>query len=356
MTITMRRFTADGSSCAVESVVHDPENSPASGPATGPATTLLWVDLTGEDLPDFAATAAALGLRESQHEFLCGNRSRLPLHASSPEAVAAVLHRVTTSAEESTQTTRFRFSELRVLTAVGLVVTVQAVEPGQAPLGLQTLLETALRSRPRSSVTASDAVAGLLGAVLREYPVALDELENAIEAMEGVLFQEARLDAELSHRIYQLLQKVHRFDWALRPLESVATERAADAAESSTPGEESSTWADLIMRTRRMRDRVELLRSHLENAVALHSTLLTIEQNEATRRLADASYAQGEQSKKISAWAAILFAPTLIASIYGMNFRHMPELGWAWGYPVAVALMVGLSVTLWAVFKRRQWL
>lgn len=348
MAITMRRFVADGSSSEVQ--------SPVGAPESGAAPGLLWVDLTGEDLPDLEDTGAALGLQRSQVEFLSGNRSRLPLASSAEHSVAAVLHRVSTTAAEAPRHARFHFSELRVLAGEGFVVTVQAVEAGQAPLALQTLLEAARLTRSSAPVTSTDAVAGLLGAVLREYPVALDELENSIEAMEGVLFQEARLDAELSHRIYQLLQKVHRFDWALRPLESVATERAAEAAEFSTPGEESSTWADLIMRTRRMRDRVELLRSHLENAVALHSTLLTIEQNDATRRLADASYAQGEQSKKISGWAAILFAPTLIASIYGMNFRHMPELAWTWGYPLAVALMVGLSLTLWTAFKRREWL
>ena len=65
---------------------------------------------------------------------------------------------------------------------------------------------------------------------------------------------------------------------------------------------------------------------------------------------------QGEEVKKISSWAAILFAPTLVASIYGMNFEHMPELRWAWGYPAAIVAMVLLAVVLWAVFKRRHWL
>lgn len=348
MAITMRRFSADATSSEVVSA--------EATPRVDPASVLLWVDLTGEDLPDLAKTAAAWGLRTSQLEFLRGDRSRLPIPTASAESVAAVLHRVSTTGSEATADTGFRFSELRLLATDGLVVTVQAVEAGQDALDLQALLESARSSHPRSSVSSSEAVASLVGAVLREYPAALDELENAIETMEDILFQEARLDAVLSHRIYQLLQKVHRFDWALRPLESVATDRAAAAAESDAAGQASSSWADLIMRTRRMRDRVELQRSHLENAVGLHSTLLTIEQNEATRRLADASYAQGEQSKKISGWAAILFAPTLIASIYGMNFRHMPELTWFWGYPLAVALMVGLSLTLWTVFKRRHWL
>lgn len=348
MTITTRRFTAEGTSSAADSAGGLPNGTPPSG--------LTWVDLSTAYLPSFGPTATALGLREAQVDFLRGSRSRLPIPTRSAESVAAVLHRVAITTEEDGPTAEFRFSELRILALNALVVTVQPENPGQPPLQLQTLLESAHPSPPKRPLRASDAISGLIGAVLRDYPVALDELETAIESMESTLFQEARLDAALSHRIYQLLQKVHRFDWALRPVESLATERGTDAVESSPAGEESSTRADLIMRARRMRDRVELLRSHLENAVALHSTLLTIEQNEATRRVADASYAQGEQSKKISGWAAILFAPTLIASIYGMNFRHMPELFWSWGYPAAVGLMLALSLTLWVIFKRREWL
>jgi magnesium transporter len=74
------------------------------------------------------------------------------------------------------------------------------------------------------------------------------------------------------------------------------------------------------------------------------------------RSLSEASNIQNEEVKKISAWAAILFAPTLIGTIYGMNFEHMPELGWAHGYPLALSLMVLTCVTLYVVFKRRNWL
>ena len=78
-----------------------------------------------------------------------------------------------------------------------------------------------------------------------------------------------------------------------------------------------------------------------------------------TRRCAasrEASIAQNEEVKKISAWAAILFAPTLIGTVYGMNFEHMPELSWDIGYAVALSLMLLTSVTLYTVFKRRDWL
>lgn len=60
--------------------------------------------------------------------------------------------------------------------------------------------------------------------------------------------------------------------------------------------------------------------------------------------------------KKISSWAAILFAPSIVGSIYGMNFQAMPELEWAFGYPMALVLMVLVGVALYVVFKVKDWL
>ena len=65
---------------------------------------------------------------------------------------------------------------------------------------------------------------------------------------------------------------------------------------------------------------------------------------------------QNESVKKVSGWAAILFTPTLVATIYGMNFPNIPELHWSLGYPFAIMLMVALGVALYAVFKTKGWL
>jgi magnesium transporter len=88
----------------------------------------------------------------------------------------------------------------------------------------------------------------------------------------------------------------------------------------------------------------------------VNSTLVAQRQNEEIRELTEASIAQGEEVKKISAWAAILFAPTLVGTVYGMNFEDMPELSWQLGYPFALVLMAGVSLALYAVFKRRGWI
>jgi magnesium transporter len=80
------------------------------------------------------------------------------------------------------------------------------------------------------------------------------------------------------------------------------------------------------------------------------------QQNDEMRSLTEASLTQNEEVKRISAWAAILFAPTLVGTIYGMNFDHMPELNWQFGYPLALLAMVGTGLILYIVFKRRHWL
>lgn len=65
---------------------------------------------------------------------------------------------------------------------------------------------------------------------------------------------------------------------------------------------------------------------------------------------------QNEDMKKISGWAAILFAPTLIGAIYGMNFDVMPELHWTFGYPMAIGAMVAFAALLYVIFKRSKWM
>ena len=88
----------------------------------------------------------------------------------------------------------------------------------------------------------------------------------------------------------------------------------------------------------------------------MHLTVVGQRQNDEMRHLSETSIAQSEEVKKISSWAAILFAPTLIASVYGMNFDVMPELHWAGGYPFAVGLMVAMGFGLYLIFKKRNWL
>ena len=72
--------------------------------------------------------------------------------------------------------------------------------------------------------------------------------------------------------------------------------------------------------------------------------------------LAQVGVRQNEDMRRISAWVAIAAVPTAIAGIYGMNFRHMPELGWSFGYPLVIAVMAAICGYLYFRFKRAGWL
>ncbi|MBO0925619.1 hypothetical protein J1G44_14160 [Cellulomonas sp. zg-ZUI199] len=60
--------------------------------------------------------------------------------------------------------------------------------------------------------------------------------------------------------------------------------------------------------------------------------------------------------RKISAWAAMIAVPTLVAGIHGMSWRHVPELSWTFGYALALLLLAGASFALWRAFRRSGWL
>ena len=104
----------------------------------------------------------------------------------------------------------------------------------------------------------------------------------------------------------------------------------------------------------RIVERIDAFRALLQNALTVNATL--VGQPDEIKRLTQTSLDQNDDVKRISAWAAILFAPTLVGTIYGMNFKHMPELGWKLGYPLAILAMAALGVVLYVVFKRRRWL
>ncbi|XVQ85883.1 CorA family divalent cation transporter [Microbispora siamensis] len=121
--------------------------------------------------------------------------------------------------------------------------------------------------------------------------------------------------------------------------------------------------AEIGDRFERMRRVADGEREYLQGVIEFYQTTLTIKaaligqaQNEEVKRLTEASYTQNEEIKKISAWAAIFFAPTLVGTVCGMNFTHMPELHWILGYPFALTLMMLASAVLYLVFKRRGWL
>jgi magnesium transporter len=195
----------------------------------------------------------------------------------------------------------------------------------------------------------------VLDKVVDDYAPVLDGLQDDIDEIEVQVFGG---DPGVSKRIYQLSREVIEFQRAVEPLADVFTnlrERLKEQAGESDL-ELRRALRDVADHATRVLERIEAFRQLLTNILQVNAALVGQRQNEEMARMTQAGFEQNEQVKRISSWAAILFAPTLIASIYGMNFDHMPELHWSLGYPFAVVLMVLLGVALYLVFKRRGWL
>ena len=195
----------------------------------------------------------------------------------------------------------------------------------------------------------------VLDRVVDDYVPVLEGLQDDIDQIEEQVFGG---DAGVSKRIYQLTREVIAFHRAVEPLRDVFTQLRWRFGKN---GEQSNVELRRRMRDvedhyTRVLERVENYRALLTNLVNVQATLVAQRQNEEMARMTEAGFEQNEQVKRISSWAAIAFAPTLIAGIYGMNFDHMPELHWALGYPFSIVLMIGFGAALWALFKRRGWL
>lgn len=193
----------------------------------------------------------------------------------------------------------------------------------------------------------------VLDSVVDGYAPVVAGLQNDIDEIETQVFGG---DPNASRRTYELSREVLEFQRATRPLLGMLDGLAAGFEKYGTDEELQRYLRDVADHATTVAERVDGFRHALGGILTLNATLVTQAQNEEMRNLTEASFAQSEQVKKISGWAAILFAPTLIGTVYGMNFDHMPELHWVLGYPLAIALMVVTSLTLYLVFKRRGWL
>ena len=168
-------------------------------------------------------------------------------------------------------------------------------------------------------------------------------VENDIDEIEDEVFGGS---PDVSRRIYELTREVIEFQRATKPLAPIL------GGLMDAPGvddEERRYLRDVQDHALRVQEQADAFRELLQNILSVNLTL-------ETKALSETCMAQNEEVKKISAWAAILFAPTLVGTIYGMNFDAHAGAGLALGYPLALVLMASTSVVLYPMFKRRGWI
>lgn len=244
---------------------------------------------------------------------------------------------------------RVEFGELHVLIGPNFVITNRFAE---APdLGV---VRERLEGEPHLLKLGPEAVLyAILDQVVDEYEPVVEGLANDIDEIEFQVFDG---DPAVSRRIYGLLREVIEFQRATQPLTTMLDALRAGFEKYGVDQELRRHLRDAEDHAIKVIGRIDSYRALLESILTVNATLVGQRQNEEMQRLTQAQFAQSEEVKKISSWAAILFAPSLVAGIYGMNFKHMPELSWWFGYPFALGLMVTGSALLYLLFKRRSWI
>jgi magnesium transporter len=244
---------------------------------------------------------------------------------------------------------KVEFGELHVFLGTDFVVTIRHAEsPDLASVRRR------LEENPELLCLGPAAVLyAILDQVVDEYAPVVNGLENDVDEIEDQLFTG---DPTVSRRIYELTREVVAFQRATKPLDAMLTALKTELDRRGVDLELQRLLRDVQDHVIRIVERVDSFRTLLQNALTVHTALVGQQQNEEMRSLTQTSLDQNEQVKRISSWAAILFGPTLVGTIYGMNFEHMPELQWRYGYPLALLAMVGLGLVLYLVFKRKRWL
>ncbi|MET7985014.1 magnesium and cobalt transport protein CorA [Streptomyces sp. NPDC005281] len=241
------------------------------------------------------------------------------------------------------------FGELHVFVGPDFVITVRH---GAAPD--LSAVRRRMEGSPELLRLGPEAVLyAILDSVVDGYVPVVSGVQNDIDEIETEVF---RGDPAVSRRIYELSREMVEFQRAARPLVGMLHSLMAGFAKYRTDEELQRYLRDVADHVTHTSERVDGFRQALTDILTVNATLVTQQQNAEMRALAEAGFEQNEEIKKISSWAAILFAPTLVGTIYGMNFSHMPELHWVLGYPFAIVLMAVVCTSLYVIFKRRDWL
>ena len=226
------------------------------------------------------------------------------------------------------------FGEVHVFTGQGYVIVVRqgaASELHAARAHLEKFPDL-LCQGPAAAVWA------ILDKIVDDYEPVIAGLENDVEEVEVAVFGD---NDDQTRRIYFLRRELADFYRAVHPLLQ-PLELLVSAEYPHVSPELREHLRDVADHVKRVEDAVVTQRDLLTSILQANLALISLQQNDVV--------------KKISGWAAVIAVPTLIASIYGMNFEHMPELAWQYGYPAALALMFLIGFALNRVLRRAGWL
>jgi magnesium transporter len=291
----------------------------------------IWIGLHEPEQDEMSLVAIALGLHRLAVEDAVQAHQRPKLERYDGDLLFMVLKTLWyVDALDAVET-----GEIAIFVGTNFVVTVRHGSGSELALTRKHLEEHAevLGHGPFA------VLYSVCDTVVDAYEEVAAELETDVDEIELSVFSESR--TRDSRRIYHLKREVAEFRRAVVPLRDPLI-RLAQRQVAGMPPEASAFFRDVADHAIKVHEQIESLDGLLSSAHDAHMAAISVQQNDDMR--------------KISAWVAIAAVPTAIAGIYGMNFDHMPELRWQFGYPAVLLMMAAVCVGLFRAFKKSGWL
>ena len=229
-----------------------------------------------------------------------------------------------------------RVGEVNVFAGPNYVLTIRS----HAEKGFQDVRTRCEREPELLKFGSGYVLYALIDAVVDRYFPLLDAVETELESIEDRIFAgtSARENVE---ELYGLKQKLGIFRHAVAPLLEAVNNLYGARAPRVCAGMKEY-FRDVSDHLQRLNQTIESIRDTIATAIAVNLSMIGLQENETMKRLA--------------AYGALIAVPTLIAGIYGMNFHHMPELNWEYGYLLSAAIMIGADLILFLRLRRAKWL
>ena len=295
----------------------------------GQPDTFVWVALKDPDAAELDEMQKQFGLHNLAVEDAHHGHQR-PKIEEYGESLFVVLHIIETGGDE------LKVGEADIFVGSNYVLSVRR----QAERGFTDVRALCEREPELLRHGPAYVLYALMDAVVDRYFPVLDDLETELEGIEEHIFASQTTRANIE-ALYNFRRKLNTLKHATEPLLEVTGRLYAGRVPQLVAGLQEY-FRDVYDHLLRLNQSIDNLHDMATTGVTVSLSLITIQENEVTKRLA--------------AYAALVAVPTMIAGVYGMNFQHMPELGWIFGYPLAVISMAAIDIYLFYRFRKAKWL
>ncbi len=297
----------------------------------------VWIGLHEPTQEEFAGLAELFGLHPLAVEDTVQAHQRPKVEQYDDtlfavfKTVRYVEHTELTATSEVVDT-----GEIMIFTGPHFVITIRHGRHGS--LGpVREALEAAPEHLAKGPAAVLHAIADH---VVDDYLTVADNVQHDIDTVESAVFTEGTSYRDAG-RIYQLKRELLELKRAAAPLDR-PLKRLATQPIPLIGSDISAYFRDVADHLERITEQITSFDALLDSILQAH--------------LAQVTVAQNEDMRKITAWAAIIAVPTMVCGIYGMNFDHMPELRWTYGYPMVLGIMAVACFLIHRGFRRNGWL